>query len=164
MHPRHDTPVSRYHDFTTFRPKAGDLIVWHARTIHKIDGPQSQDWGSNKRRVLGGTVAIDDAKYEDKGKVEFADMGRHDLKHGDPLADPHFPKIWPQPDPAEVRARFSGGVGRSPEGFGRMLGAMFSFKTMEQFTSWGNVLKEKKGDDGALNLEDELAQETAKSR
>ena len=55
--------LPEYHDFTTFRPKAGDLIVWHARTIHKIDGPTSQDWGSVKRRVLGGTVAIDDATY-----------------------------------------------------------------------------------------------------
>ena len=132
-----------YHDFTTFRPKAGDLIVWHARTIHKIDGPTSQDWGSMKRRVLGGTVAIDDATYVDKEKVEFADMGRHSLKHGDPLTDPHFPKIWPRPDPAEVVARFNGDVGRSREGFGRMVGAMFSAKTFEQFASWGNVLKKK---------------------
>ena len=135
--------LPEYHDFTTFRPKAGDLIVWHARTIHKIDGPTSQDWGSMKRRVLGGTVAIDDATYVDKEKVEFADMGRHSLKHGDPLTDPHFPKIWPRPDPAEVVARFNGDVGRSREGFGRMVGAMFSAKTFEQFASWGNVLKKK---------------------
>ena len=61
--------LPEYHDFTTFRPKAGDPTEWHARTIHKIDGPQSQDWGSMKRRVLGGTVAVDDATYENKGKV-----------------------------------------------------------------------------------------------
>mmetsp|Transcript_4405 Transcript_4405/g.13978 ORF Transcript_4405/g.13978 Transcript_4405/m.13978 type:complete len:392 (+) Transcript_4405:323-1498(+) len=135
--------LPEYHDFTTFRPKAGDLIVWHARTIHKIDGPTSQDWGSVKRRVLGGTVAIDDATYVDKEKVEFADMGRHDLKHGDPLTDAHFPRIWPEPVPEEMAARFSGDVGRSREGFSRMLGAMFSAKTFEQFASWGNVLKKK---------------------
>ena len=45
-----------------FQPKAGDLLVWHARSIHKIDGPTSQDWGKSKRRVLGGTVAVDDSK------------------------------------------------------------------------------------------------------
>ena len=27
-----------YPELLEFRPKAGDLIVWHARSIHKIDG------------------------------------------------------------------------------------------------------------------------------
>ena len=31
-----------YPEMLEFRPKAGDLIVWHARSIHKIDGPSSQ--------------------------------------------------------------------------------------------------------------------------
>jgi len=128
-------------DLLEFRPKAGDMIVWHARTIHKIDGPESQDWGDRKRRVLGGTVAIDDAKYKDKKKVEFADMGRHSLKDGDSLADPHFPRIWPRPVAEERVARFDGRVGRSLPGFARMLGAMFSYKTLQQFSSWGNVVK-----------------------
>lgn len=128
-------------DMLEFRPKAGDMIVWHARTIHKIDGPLSQDWGKRKRRVLGGTVAIDNARYKDKEKVEFADMGRHNLRDGDPLADPHFPRIWPRPVPEERVARFQGAVGRSLPGFARMLSAMFSYKTMQQFSSWGNVVK-----------------------
>ena len=153
--------LPEYHDFTTFRPKAGDLIVWHAKTIHKIDGPSSQDWGSTKRRVLGGTVAIDDASYVDKEKVEFADMGRHDLVHGDPLEDPHFPQIWPKPVPSEMAARFDGGVGRSMEGFSRMLGAMFSFKTMEQFSSWGNVLKKQ---DQEVAEDEEVEEPVAASR
>eukprot|EP00634_Sargassococcus_sp_CCMP2135_P002588 CAMPEP_0198656874 /NCGR_PEP_ID=MMETSP1467-20131203/11178_1 /TAXON_ID=1462469 /ORGANISM="unid. sp., Strain CCMP2135" /LENGTH=391 /DNA_ID=CAMNT_0044392951 /DNA_START=15 /DNA_END=1190 /DNA_ORIENTATION=- len=136
-----DLPVYARH-LLEFRPKAGDMIVWHARTIHKIDGPESQDWGTKKRRVLGGTVAIDRATYKDKQKVEFADMGRHSLQHGDPLEDPHFPRIWPSPVPSERQARlYAGSVGRSLPGFARMLGAMFSFKTMQQFNSWGNVLK-----------------------
>ena len=129
-------------DLLEFRPKAGDMIVWHARTIHKIDGPDSQDWGSMKRRVLGGTVAIDRATYKDKQKVEFADMGRHNLKDGDPLVDPHFPQLWPRFVTEEKYARLTqGSVGRSLPGFARMLAAMFSFKTMQQFNSWGNVLK-----------------------
>ncbi|KAJ8611165.1 hypothetical protein CTAYLR_003601 [Chrysophaeum taylorii] len=131
-------------DMLEFRPKAGDMIVWHARTIHKIDGPESQDWGDRRRRVLGGTVAIDDANYKDKQKVEFADMGRHQLKDGDPLTDPHFPRIWPRPVPEEKVARFQGAVGRSVPGFARMLGALFSYKTIQQFGSWGNVVKIEK--------------------
>lgn len=149
--------LPEYHDFTTFQPKAGDLIVWHARAIHKIDGPESQDWGTVKRRVLGGTVAIDESAYVDKGKVEFADMGRHDLKDGDPLTDPHFPQIWPRPIPSEVRARFNGEVGRTPEGFGRLMSAMFSVKTFQQFASWGNVLKkEDLPDEETADAEKEL--------
>mmetsp|Transcript_18 Transcript_18/g.70 ORF Transcript_18/g.70 Transcript_18/m.70 type:complete len:397 (-) Transcript_18:112-1302(-) len=128
-------------DLIEFRPRAGDMIVWHPRTIHKIDGPDSQDWGKAQRRVLGGTVALDDAKYLDKEKVEFADLGRHDLIHGMPLADAHFPQLWPRPVEAEMAQRFSGGVGRSMPGFARMLSQMFSFKTLQQFQSWGNVLK-----------------------
>jgi len=138
-----DGDLPRYQkDLLEFRPRAGDMIAWHARTIHKIDGPESQDWGTKKRRVLGGTVAIDRATYKDKQKVEFADMGRHSLQHGDLLEDPHFPRIWPKPVPSEREARlFYGSVGRSLPGFARMLAAMFSFKTMQQFNSGGNVLK-----------------------
>ena len=53
----------QYPDLLEFQPKAGDLIIWHSRAIHKIDGPTSQDWEASRRRVLGGTVAIDDCKY-----------------------------------------------------------------------------------------------------
>ena len=102
------------------------------------------DAGAQKRRVLGGTVALDGAIYQDKQKVEFADMGRHSLKQGDSLADPHFPQIWPRQLPDEVLARTQGQVGRSMPGFARMLSQMFSFKTVQQFASWGNVLKDKK--------------------
>ena len=141
-----DGDLAKYKDdLLTFRPKAGDMIVWHARTIHKIDGPESQDWGTKKRRVLGGTVAVDRATYKDKQKVEFADMGRHNLKDGDPLEDPHFPRLWPAPLASEKRARLElDQVGRSLPGFARMLAAMFSFKTMQQFSSWGNVLNIRK--------------------
>lgn len=53
----------KYPELLEFRPKAGDLIVWHSRSIHKIDGPKTQDWDDSRRRVLGGTVAVNDAKY-----------------------------------------------------------------------------------------------------
>ena len=106
-------------------------------------------------------MAIDDASYVDKEKVEFADMGRHDLVDGDPLEDPHFPQIWPKPVPSEMAARFDGGVGRSMEGFSRMLGAMFSFKTMEQFASWGNVLKKQDQD---VAEDEEVEEPVAASR
>ena len=64
---------------------AGDLIVWNARAIHKIDGPSSKDWGSRKRRVLGGTGVKTGACYWGENRALFSDMSTHDLKDGDPL-------------------------------------------------------------------------------
>lgn len=68
-----------------FNAHAGDLIVWNARAIHKIDGPASKDWGSRKRRVLGGTGVKAGARYWGEKRALFSDMSTHDLKDGDPL-------------------------------------------------------------------------------
>jgi len=148
-------------DLLEFRPKAGDMLIWHPRTIHKIDGPESQDWGKMQRRVLGGTVALDDAIYYDKEKVEFADMGRHSLRHGDLLQDPHFPQIWPAPLPEEVDARFQGRVGRSLPGFFRMWSALFSTKTYEQFASFGGVVKKEEAPSRTEDQKDSGMETTA---
>lgn len=68
-----------------FDVHAGDLIVWNARAIHKIDGPSSKDWGVRKRRVLGGTGVKAGAQYWGETRALFSDMSTHDLKDGDPL-------------------------------------------------------------------------------
>lgn len=139
-----DGDLPNYPQLLEFRPKAGDMIVWHPKSIHKIDGPESQDWEKRKRRVLGGTVALNDALFWNKEKVEFADMGRHDLEHGDPLSNPHFPRIWPAVDPVEFQARQAGEVGRSFPGFLRMWSALFSKKTRDQFGSFTKVYNTEK--------------------
>jgi len=36
----------------------------HPRSVHKVDGAPNGDWQGRKRRVLGGTVAVDDAFYQ----------------------------------------------------------------------------------------------------
>ena len=117
-----------------FRPKAGDLIVWHSRSIHKIDGPKSQDWGKSYRRVLGGTVAIDDVKYLGEGRALFSDMGTHGLKDGDKLDHALFPRIYPSSVKSERDIRKNGGCLRTAEGVQKVagnvvnsLGEMFSF-------------------------------------
>jgi hypothetical protein len=71
-----------------FNVHAGDLIVWNARAIHKIDGPSSKDWGTRKRRVLGGTGVKAGAKYWGETRALFSDMSTHALKDGDPLVPP----------------------------------------------------------------------------
>jgi len=126
-------------DLLEFRPKAGDMIIWHPRSIHKIDGAPN-GWGKSKRRVLGGTVAIDDAKYQGKKKAMFSDMGGHTLSHGDPLVSPFFPIVYPKSDAAERKSRARGEVGRSVEGFGRMVNSLFNVENVVQFSSWSKVL------------------------
>lgn len=108
------------YEILELRPKAGDLLVWHARAIHKIDGPEDKDWGKVKRRVLGGTVAVDDAKYMTLGRVLFSDMGSHGLQEGEPLRHAMFPRIYPAPDPAEQAYRKEGKCTRTTEGMMRL--------------------------------------------
>jgi hypothetical protein len=129
-------------DVIEFRPMPGDMLIWHPRSIHKVDGAPNGDWKGRKRRVLGGTVAIDDAFYQGKKKALFSDMGSHNLQQGDPLKSPFFPIIYPQSDPDERAFRAQGKVGRSFEGFQRMLGTMFTVENLVQFSSWANVVKE----------------------
>lgn len=128
--------------------KAGDLIVWHSRAIHKIDGPSSQDWGDSRRRVLGGTVALNNAKYLTMGRALFSDMGSHGLEEGDPLVHPLFPKIYPESDPVERAARARGECTRTSEGISRLAGNIFS--SLGEMMSWTQVVnpdKESKGKD-----------------
>jgi hypothetical protein len=93
-----------------FRTEPGDMLVWHPRTIHKIDGPADGIWTSY-RRVLGGTVAKGGTTYHDKrgtGGV-LSDLGRHGLNDGDDLKSPFFPVIYPNFDKYEAKQRDEGG-------------------------------------------------------
>lgn len=132
----------KYPELLEFRPKAGDLIVWHSRSIHKIDGPKTQDWDSSRRRVLGGTVAINDAKYLTMGRALFSDMGSHGLEEGAPLKHPLFPIIYPKSDPAERAERQAGRCTRTTEGIQRLAGNIFS--SMGEMMSWTNVVNPDK--------------------
>ena len=148
-HSLSDPLARRYPELLEFRPKAGDLIVWHARAIHKIDGPADQDWGQSKRRVLGGTVACNKATYESMGRALFSDMGAHAVRtvrpsqhltrapsrlvagshglvDGDPLDHPLFPRIYPSPIPHEMEARQAGKCTRTMEGMSRLAGNIAS--------------------------------------
>jgi hypothetical protein len=130
-----------YPDMLEFKPKAGDLLVWHSRSIHKIDGAPSRDWGKRRRRVLGGTVAVDSAKYLTKGRALFSDMGSHGLAEGAPLQHAYFPRIYPSSIAAERAARESGECTRTYEGMGRLAGNMFA--SVGEMVSWTKVLNGK---------------------
>jgi hypothetical protein len=130
-----------YPDMLEFKPKAGDLLIWHSRSIHKIDGAPDRDWGKRRRRVLGGTVAVDGAKYLTKGRALFSDMGTHGLEEGAPLKHAYFPKIYPQSDPAERAERAAGNCTRTTDGMMRLAGNMFA--SMGEMVSWTKVLNGK---------------------
>jgi len=133
--------LSQYKDdVLEFRPQAGDMLIWHPRSIHKVDGAPGGDWGMRKRRVLGGTVAVDDAKYQGKKKALFSDMGDHGLVQDDPLKSPYFPIIYPKSDPYERAVRAEGKVGRSFGGFMRMVNSLISTENFAQFSSWTQVV------------------------
>eukprot|EP00568_Trieres_chinensis_P009256 CAMPEP_0183291942 /NCGR_PEP_ID=MMETSP0160_2-20130417/1185_1 /TAXON_ID=2839 ORGANISM="Odontella Sinensis, Strain Grunow 1884" /NCGR_SAMPLE_ID=MMETSP0160_2 /ASSEMBLY_ACC=CAM_ASM_000250 /LENGTH=426 /DNA_ID=CAMNT_0025452827 /DNA_START=205 /DNA_END=1485 /DNA_ORIENTATION=+ len=124
-----------------FRTMPGDMLIWHPRTIHKVDGPSDGIWTSY-RRVLGGTVAKGDALYHDKrgsGGV-LSDLGRHDLQDGDKLSSSFFPVVYPRFDDSEARDRDSGKVGRSPRDIVSKIGGLAGKASGDKFFSFFKVL------------------------
>jgi len=124
-----------------FRTQPGDMLIWHPRTIHKVDGPADGIWTSY-RRVLGGTVAKAGSKYHDKrgtGGV-LSDLGRHGLEDGDDLRSPFFPVVYPRFDRKEARARDDASVGRDPRDIVSKLGGMVTKASTDRFGSFFQVL------------------------
>lgn len=137
-----DGDLPDYPEQLEFRPKAGDMIVWDARSIHKIDGPKSKDWGLRKRRVLGGTGVKGGARYKGEGRALFSDMSSHSMKDGDVLTGAQWPRLYPCAIESEYMAREEGKCSRTMEGFLRMSGNMIS--SIGEMGSWFNVLKKEK--------------------
>ncbi|KAG7338770.1 phytanoyl-CoA dioxygenase family protein [Nitzschia inconspicua] len=124
-----------------FRTMPGDMLIWHPRTIHKVDGPVDGIWTSY-RRVLGGTVAKGGAIYHDKrgsGGV-LSDLGRHGLQDGDKLKSSFFPVVYPQFDKQEAAERDSGKVGRNPVDIVTKIGGLATKASGERFNSFFQVL------------------------
>uniref|UniRef100_A0A6U3ZS51 Phytanoyl-CoA dioxygenase n=1 Tax=Ditylum brightwellii TaxID=49249 RepID=A0A6U3ZS51_9STRA len=124
-----------------FRTMPGDMLIWHPRTIHKVDGPSDGIWTSY-RRVLGGTVAKGGSTYHDKrgsGGV-LSDLGRHSLQDGDKLQSSFFPIVYPRFDDREAQSRDSGEVGRSPKDIVAKLGGLAGKASGDRFFSFFKVL------------------------
>jgi hypothetical protein len=124
-----------------FRTQPGDMLVWHPKTIHKIDGPPDGIW-TTYRRVLGGTVAKAGTMYHDKrgtGGV-LSDLGRHGMEDGDDLKSPFFPIIYPKWDPEEAATRDAGKVGRSALDIVTKIGGLATTASGQKFRSFFQVL------------------------
>lgn len=138
--------LNKYDDMLEFRPRAGDLIVWHARSIHKIDGPKSQDWDARKRRVYGGTVAVNNLEYI--SKFDFSDMSPHNLQPGDPLKAAAFPRIYPVSDAVERSLCKEGKCMKTAEGVWRVWQkAFFGAKEMNSYLKVVNPTKKSEESD-----------------
>jgi hypothetical protein len=128
-------------DRLEFRTMPGDMLIWHPKTIHKIDGPADGIWTSY-RRVLGGTAAKEGSLYHDKrgtGGV-LSDLGRHNMEDGDKLDSPFFPIIYPMFDKTEAAERDAGRVGRSPVDIVTKIGGMATAASGARFRSFFQVL------------------------
>lgn len=124
-----------------FRTMPGDMLIWHPRTIHKVDGPSDGIWDSY-RRVLGGTVAKAKSVYHDKrgsGGV-LSDLGRHGLEDGNDLKSSFFPVVYPNFDKEEAKDRDSGKVGRNPVDIVTKIGGIATKASGERFNSFFKVL------------------------
>jgi hypothetical protein len=124
-----------------FRTMPGDMLIWHPRTIHKIDGPEDGIWESY-RRVLGGTVAKGGTLYHDKrgtGGV-LSDLGKHGLVDGDKLDSPFFPIIFPRPNKHEIAERDAGRVGRNFNDIVSKVGGMITSTSTKKFASFFAVM------------------------
>ncbi|KAL9185810.1 hypothetical protein ACHAXT_003587 [Thalassiosira profunda] len=134
--------LEEYRDeWLEFRTMPGDMLVWHPRTIHKVDGPSDGIWTSY-RRVLGGTVAKGGSMYHDKrgtGGV-LSDLGRHGLEDGDKLSSSFFPIVYPNFDKKEAAARDDGSVGRDPRDIVSKIGGLAGKASGEKFSSFFKVL------------------------
>lgn len=124
-----------------FRTMPGDMLIWHPRTIHKVDGPSDGIWTSY-RRVLGGTVAKGSTKYQDKrgsGGV-LSDLGKHGMEQDDKLDSAFFPIVYPQFNKEEAKMRKAGAVGRSAVDIVSKLGGLAGKASGEKFGSFFKVL------------------------
>lgn len=134
--------VNKYKDDKLeFRTMPGDMLIWHPRTIHKVDGPSDGIW-TNYRRVLGGTVAKAGSTYHDKsgsGGV-LSDLGRHGLQDGEKLESSFFPIVYPKFNMNEAIDRDNGKVGRSPRDIVGKLGGLAGKASGEKFFSFFQVL------------------------
>mmetsp|Transcript_5615 Transcript_5615/g.21235 ORF Transcript_5615/g.21235 Transcript_5615/m.21235 type:complete len:327 (-) Transcript_5615:31-1011(-) len=124
---------------TIERPEVqpGDLLVWHARTVHRLVVPPGIPFarGATQRRVISGTAVKEGGTYWRRTTSGvMGDAAGHDLRDGEPLGGPYFPRIYPEPLEAEVRARASGElVARSPF-------KVFERKFQAQLEAWAAQL------------------------
>ncbi len=81
------------HEFLAWDMEPGDVIAFHALTLHGASGNQST---SRRRRAWATRWCGDDARYATRVGQVSPPLEGHGLKPGDRLECATFPKVWPQ--------------------------------------------------------------------
>lgn len=95
-----------------FSVEPGDLLVWHARAVHRLMVPTdvAVDYNAGRqRRVISGTAVRHGTLYWRRVKSGvLGDASGHDLCDGEVLQGPYFPQIFPDSIEAERQERVGG--------------------------------------------------------
>lgn len=76
----------------------GDCLVFHGMTLHGSDGNQT----NAARRAVSFVLVGDDAVYVERGKETQPDYAGNGLRHGDPIDNDYFLRLWTRP-PGDAR-------------------------------------------------------------
>ncbi|MFI6321623.1 phytanoyl-CoA dioxygenase family protein [Nonomuraea sp. NPDC050556] len=87
----------------------GDMVLFHPAAVHGATGTGS----ARGRRAFVSRWVGDDMRFEPRHAV-LPLLWDHGLTAGDPIGGPLFPRILPEPIPAEVDGRLAGP--ESPDG------------------------------------------------
>ncbi len=80
------------HEFLAWDMEPGDVIAFHALTLHGASGNRST---SRRRRAYATRWCGDDARYGARAGQISPPIQGHGLKPGDRLECETFPKVWP---------------------------------------------------------------------
>jgi ectoine hydroxylase-related dioxygenase (phytanoyl-CoA dioxygenase family) len=81
------------HEFLSWYMEPGDVIAFHAMTVHGAPGNRSL---STRRRAWATRWLGDDARYADRIGTVSPPITGHGLKAGDAFGGPLFPRAWPR--------------------------------------------------------------------
>jgi ectoine hydroxylase-related dioxygenase (phytanoyl-CoA dioxygenase family) len=81
------------HEFLAWDMEPGDVIAFHALTLHGASGNRST---SRRRRAWATRWCGDDARYATRVGQVSPPLEGHGLKPGDRLECATFPKVWPR--------------------------------------------------------------------
>ncbi len=81
------------HEFLSWEMEPGDVIAFHALTLHGAAGNRSSE---RRRRAYATRWCGDDTRYAARVGQISPPIGGHGLNPGDRLECATFPKVWPR--------------------------------------------------------------------
>lgn len=101
--PDFDAELDR-HEVLSWALEPGDCLVFHGLTVHGAPGNLQ---AARRRRVLTTVWFGDDATFGVRPSPPRPLFEGHELKPGEPMNSPCFPRLWPDTAAAELNQRFA---------------------------------------------------------